>query len=115
MGRIEYIAYPPTSFPVRDFLVLEQLPVAPTDRVCEIGVGSGETTARLARRCGHITGFEISASTVETLRYLEGRHPNLELVVADAVDGERLARYDHQFTRLVSCDTLEHVTDPGAF
>jgi len=115
MSKVEYIAYPPTSFPLRDLLVLEHFPIGLDDHLCEIGVGSGATAARFARRCAHVTGFEISASTVDLLRYLEVRHLNLDLVVADAVNTDSLERYQHRFTRLLSCDTLEHVTDPGAF
>src|SRR6266545_4854867 len=115
MARIEFVPYPPTSFPYRDLLVLEQLPLERDHRVCEIGVGSGETTARLARMCAGVTGFEISAPTVEALRYLEKRHPNLHLVSADVTDDEALGSYAGQFDRLVSCDTLEHVPDPAGY
>jgi SAM-dependent methyltransferase len=115
MAKIDYVPFPPTSFPHRDLLVLEQLPLGPADRVCELGVGAGGTTARLARRCGAVTGFEISADAVRALRPLERRYPNLELVVADVTDVDGLARWAGGFTRLVSCDTVEHVPDPAEF
>ena len=112
---IEFVPYPPTSFPYRDLLVLEQIRVEPHHRVCEIGVGSGATTARLARMCADVTGFEISPPTVEALRYLEKRQPNLHLVAADITDDEALADYAGGFDRALSCDTLEHVPDPAGF
>lgn len=112
MARIEFVPYPPTSFPFRDLLVLEQVPLKAQDRVGEIGVGSGATTARLARMCADVTGFEISTPTVEALRYLEKRHSNLHLVTADITDEEALAAYAGKFDRVISCDTLEHVPDP---
>jgi SAM-dependent methyltransferase len=115
MDQIDFVPYPPTSFPYRDLLVLEQLPVRSQDRVCEIGLGSGETAARLARISAEVTGFEISAPTVEALRYLERRHPNLHLVQADATDLDQLAGHAGRFDRALSCDTLEHVPDPAAF
>ena len=115
MTRIDYVAQPPTSFPFRDLLVLERLGVGPDDDVCEIGVGSGATTARLARLCASITGFEISAPTLDALRYLERRHANLRFVVADVTAPDALVPYAGAFTTLVSCDTLEHVVDPAAF
>ena len=115
MARIEFVPYPPTSFPYRDLLVLEQLPLGAGDRVCEIGVGSGETTARLARMCSEVTGFEISGPTVEALRYLEQRHGNLRLVTADVTEEEVLQGHAGSFDRAVSCDTLEHVADPAGF
>ena len=115
MARIAFVPYPPTSFPYRDLLVLEQLSLDPAHRVCEVGVGSGETTARLARLCAEVTGFEISAPTVGALGYLEKRHRNLRLVAADITDAEALADYSGRFDRLLSCDTLEHVPDPAGF
>ena len=115
MNRIEFLPYPPTSFPYRDLLVLELLRFGAADRVCEIGVGSGGTTARLARICGHVTGFDVSAPSVEALRYLEKRHRNLELVVADITQPTSIGAYERKFTHVVSCDTLEHVADPAAF
>jgi SAM-dependent methyltransferase len=115
MARIEFVPYPPTSFPYRDLLVLEQLALRSEHRVCEIGIGSGGTTVRLARMCADVTGFEISTPTVEALRYLERRHRNLHLVTADITDDEALAAYAGGFDRLLSCDTLEHVPDPAGF
>ena len=115
VSEIEFVPYPPTSFPYRDLLVLEHIRVEPHHRVCEIGVGSGATTARLARMCADVTGFEISGPTVQALRYLEKRQPNLHLVAADITDDEALADYAGRFDRALSCDTLEHVPDPGGF
>jgi SAM-dependent methyltransferase len=114
-ARIDFIPYPPTSFPFRDLLVLEQLPLGVSDTVCEIGVGSGGTTARLAKLCASVVGFEISNATVDALRYLEKRHPNLRFVVADITASEEIGRFSGSFTRAIACDTLEHVTDPTAF
>ena len=115
MARIEFVPYPPTSFPYRDLLVLEQLALRSEHRVCEIGIGSGGTTVRLARMCADVTGFEISTPTVEALRYLEKRHHNLHLVTADITDDDALAAHAGKFDRLLSCDTLEHVPDPAGF
>jgi SAM-dependent methyltransferase len=113
--RLEFVAYPPTSFPLRDLLVLERIPLSSRDRVCEVGVGSGGTTARLARLCSEVTGFEISEKTVDALHYLEDRHENLRFVVADITEDAALTRFAGRYTRLIACDTLEHVRDPAAF
>ena len=98
MSRIEFIPYPPTAFPYRDLLVLERLDLTPSDRVCEIGVGSGGTTARLAKLCSEVVGFEISRPTVEAIRYLESRHPNLRFVVSDVTEAGALGPYAGRFT-----------------
>jgi SAM-dependent methyltransferase len=115
MSRVAFIPYPPTAFPFRDLLVLERLPLSAGDRVCEIGVGSGGTTARLAKICKEVVGFETSARAVQALRYLEGLHPNLRFVVADITEPAACAPYAGHFTKLIACDTLQHVRDPRAF
>jgi SAM-dependent methyltransferase len=115
MSRIDFVPFPPTSFPFRDLLVLEQLPLTGSDNVCEIGVGSGATTARLAKICASVTGFEISAETITELRYLERRYSNLRFVVGDITRPADVRPYEGAFTRVIACDTLEHVSDPPAF
>lgn len=115
MARIDFVPFPPTSFPFRDLLVLEQLSLSTRDTVCEIGVGSGGTTARLAKICAQVTGFEISGGTIEQLRYLEDRFRNLHFVVGDITIPEQVRPYEGAFTRVIACDTLEHVNDPAAF
>ncbi len=112
---LAYLPYPPTSLPLRDLLLLEQVPLDADDVVCEVGVGSGHTTARLARACRAVVGLEISAPTVESLRYLERRHTNLTLLAADVTDGAALRVVEGRFSLVVSADTLEHVADPAGF
>jgi SAM-dependent methyltransferase len=112
---IDFVAYPPTSFPLRDLLVLEQLDLGPTDNVCEIGVGSGATSARLARLCASVTGFDISAAALEALEYLGERHHNLALHVADATQPDSFVAFARSFSHVVSCDTLEHIDDPARY
>lgn len=112
---LSFSAYPPTSFPLRDLLVIHHLGAKRDDTVCEIGIGSGGTTARLAKHVGRVVGFEISEPTVRALRYLEARHPNLELVHADITKDDDTRSYEGAFTRAIACDTLEHVEDPAAF
>ena len=115
MKPVPFVSYPPTSFPFRDLLVFEQLPLHEGHRICEVGIGSGGTTARLARSCAEVVGLEISAPTVEALRYLEERHPNLRLRVGDITKPECLAGLEGSFDELVSCDTLEHVDDAAGY
>ncbi len=115
MTRIDFVPFPPTSFPFRDLLVLEQLSLGARDTVCEIGVGSGGTTARLAKLCAQVTGFEISGGTIAELRYLEDRFSNLRFVVGDITIPEQVRPFEGAFTRVIACDTLEHVSDPAAF
>jgi SAM-dependent methyltransferase len=114
-AALDFFAYPPTSFPLRDLLVLHHVALGPSDVVCEIGVGSGGTSVRLAKRSRRVVGFEISEPVVKALGYLEQRHPNLRFVHADITRPEDTESHRGAFTRAVACDTLEHVEDPRAF
>ena len=119
--RVRYLPYPPSSLPVRDMFVLENVPFNRQTRLMEIGVGSGETCARLAHDCGEVVGVDVSRRTVEALSYLEERYSNLKLICIDAgtagrVDGIAVPAWGGcGFDIAVSCDTLEHVDDPAAF
>lgn len=111
-NRLRYLPYPPTSLPIRDLFVLEHVSFSKETRLMEIGVGCGETTARLAIECGAVTGVDVSESAIKALAYLKRRFENLELVCADAASDVNL---QEQFDVIVSCDTLEHVNAPERF
>jgi SAM-dependent methyltransferase len=115
MIRIDYVPFPPTSFPFRDLLLLEQMPIAPNERICEVGIGSGGTCARLARLDCSVTGLDVSTKAIEAVRDLEAREPGLEFHTADITRSADLAPFCGTFDTVVSCDTLEHVADPRAF
>ena len=80
MNRLQYLAYPPTSLPIRDLFVLEHIDLNDDSNVLEIGVGCGETTVRLAKVCRHVVGVDISAETLAKLAYLEDPVPGMKLV-----------------------------------
>src|SRR5690606_40635944 len=48
--------------------LLQALAIEPTDRVLEVGTGSGYLTACLARLAGHVTSVEYYADFVEAAR-----------------------------------------------
>jgi protein-L-isoaspartate(D-aspartate) O-methyltransferase len=77
--------------------MLQELTVKPTDRVLEIGTGSGYMTALLARRAAHVTSIELnpafSAQAAERLAAHDIRNVTLE--VGDGARGwGRNAPYD---------------------
>jgi len=77
--------------------MLQELTVKPTDRVLEIGTGSGYMTALLARRAAHVTSVELnpafSAQAAERLAAHDIRNVTLE--VGDGARGwGRNAPYD---------------------
>ena len=77
--------------------MLQALQVAPTDRVLEVGTGSGFVTALLARLGGHVTSVEIHDSLQSGARAKLAAHAieNVDLYSGDASHGwERSAPYD---------------------
>ena len=67
--------------------VLERLPLAGTERVLDIGCGTGRLTAEIAERlpAGRVVGVDSSVAMLETAsQWLRERSPGTHLVLADA-------------------------------
>lgn len=85
------------SQPSIQALYLQVLAIAPTDRVLEIGTGTGYQTALLAELAGHVYSVErireLSMQAREILDRL--RYTNVALLVGDGTVGwSRYAPYD---------------------
>jgi protein-L-isoaspartate(D-aspartate) O-methyltransferase len=83
--------------PKMEARVLQELSVRRTDRVLEIGTGSGYLTALLARRAAQVCSVEIKPALAEFGRRNLERHgaDNLTLELGDAARGwPRHAPYD---------------------
>jgi protein-L-isoaspartate(D-aspartate) O-methyltransferase len=77
--------------------MLQELAVKPTDRILEVGTGSGYMTALLAKRGAHVTSVEINPaySAVAAARLSAHGIANITLEVGDAVRGwSKSAPYD---------------------
>jgi protein-L-isoaspartate(D-aspartate) O-methyltransferase len=77
--------------------MLQELTVKPTDRVLEIGTGSGYMTALLARRAAHVTSVEVNAaySALAAQRLAAHDIRNITLEIGDGSRGwTRQAPYD---------------------
>ncbi|HXU43521.1 MAG TPA: protein-L-isoaspartate O-methyltransferase [Burkholderiales bacterium] len=77
--------------------VLQELGIHKTDRVLEVGTGSGYLTALLAHRCAQVCSVEIDPALAEFGRRNLERHgvDNALLEVGDAAHGwDRHAPYD---------------------
>ena len=77
--------------------MLQELTVKPTDRVLEIGTGSGYLTALLARRSAHVTSVEINPAFSKLAAERLAAHDirNVTLEVGDGARGwSRNAPYD---------------------
>lgn len=73
--------------PKMEARVLQDLRLAPHERVLEIGTGSGYFTALLARSAAAVQSVEIDAATAERARAHLTDYGNIEVVVGDGARG----------------------------
>jgi trans-aconitate methyltransferase len=67
----------------------------PGERILDLGCGTGDLTAELARLGVETTGIDFSASMIEQAR---AKHPGLEFTVADATAYRSPRRFDGVFS-----------------
>jgi SAM-dependent methyltransferase len=115
MTRIAFLPQPPSALPLSDLLLLEQLQLRLGLRVCAIGIGDGETAARIAGLCSQVTGFEACPESLASLGYLERLYPNLRLIAADVTDERTLRMHAGGYDCAISCDRLHAASEPAAF
>jgi protein-L-isoaspartate(D-aspartate) O-methyltransferase len=82
--------------PKMEARVLQELMLQTTDRVLEIGTGSGYLTALMASKVGEVTSVEIDAATAAEARSKLARHgfSNVRVEVGDGSRGFGSDRYD---------------------
>jgi len=82
--------------PKMEARVLQELMVQSSDRVLEIGTGSGYLTALLASEAGDVTSVEIDAATAADARAKLARHgyTNVRVEVGDGARGFGNEAYD---------------------
>ena len=119
MKSPSYFARPLATVAPRDLLLLQFLEPKPTDVTLEIGTGSGSSLFRLAEAVAALHSLDISVGTIERLRpfFAKARGPlqSVQLFVADFCQPDAAAHLPTRYDLIFSCDTLEHVADPGAF
>ena len=74
--------------PVLEGRVLQALELSPSDRVIEIGTGSGYLTACLASLCGHVTSVDLHEDFTAAAgqRLAAAGIANVTLVTGEAID-----------------------------
>jgi trans-aconitate 2-methyltransferase len=93
--------------------VLERLPLEGSERVLDIGCGTGRVTAELAARIprGRTVGLDRSASMLQTARsWLREHAPTAQLVLADAA----ALPFRRAFDAVFSTATFHWVPDHAA-
>ncbi len=91
------------------------LDIAPTDRVIDLGCGTGRHVLELSKQPADIIGADISRNDIRAGRYLleimRRRHEVKARVHWLQTAGERLPFKDGAFDRVICTETLEHVDD----
>lgn len=75
-----------------------------TDRVLEIGCGSGLGSLFLGQHCAKVTGLDVKESEIAEARSIN-RRSNVDFLVADLFDLDPSLQYD----AVVSLDVIEHM------
>jgi SAM-dependent methyltransferase len=119
MPRLPYFARPLATVAPRDLLLLESLPIRPTDTALEVGTGSGSSLLRLAGSVAVMHGVDVSEATVERLRRalakIRGPARDVQLFTLDFCDPMAASRLPTRYDLIFSCDAVEHVPRPGPF
>ena len=95
------------SWDGQEFLDLMELD--PSKDVLEIGVGTGRLAAKTAGQCGHLTGIDLSAKTVERARENLRPYPNISLICDDFLTCQFAETFDVVYSSL----TMMHFRDKG--
>jgi SAM-dependent methyltransferase len=80
----------------------------PGDRALDLGCGTGELTAELARAGASAVGVEVAEAAIQRAR---ANHPSLDFRLAP-IDG-RLPFEDAEFDLVWCSEVIEHVADTG--
>lgn len=117
MNTVPYFPRPLATVAPRDLLLAERLGLKRTDMVLEIGTGSGSSLFRLAPAVSAYHGVDIAQQPVERLRREVQRQglENVDFFVRDFCRPGAAATLPCQYDVVFSCDTLEHVEQPGQF
>jgi phosphatidylethanolamine/phosphatidyl-N-methylethanolamine N-methyltransferase len=101
--------YGPTLHPGR-LQAIQRMGIAPTDRVLEVGVGTGINLALYPRECA-VTGVDYTASMLEKARERVAEHgmTNVRLLEMDAAD---LKFADDSFDIVYAPYVISVVSDP---
>ena len=117
--RLPYFARPLATVAPRDLLLFELLELSPPDSLLESGIGTGSSMMRLAPRVSRVHGADVAGGAVERLKgalqRTNGRTRSMEVFVQDFCADDLPEAFHQRYDVVFSCDTVEHVPEPGRF
>ncbi|MBI2029798.1 hypothetical protein HYT02_05250 [Candidatus Gottesmanbacteria bacterium] len=117
--RLEQLRIEPNQNLGQHFLVDEQSlnlltqSVSPNTTVIEIGAGVGQITQLLAKKAKKVFAIEIDRRYKPILSGIAGQHPNIEIIIADAlkVNFEDIIGKDFKDVQIIA-NLPYHITEP---
>ena len=88
---------------------LEALELSPTDRLLDVGCGTGAASRAAAETGASVLGVDLSPEMVKEAKTLAGTRENLAFEVADV---EHLPFPDGRFTAVLCSNAFHHYPDP---
>ena len=85
--------------------LLEFVPEDKTQKILDLGCGTGVLTAELAQRGGYVLGIDGSSEMIETAKHT---YPSLDFEVMDALKMSYLQQWDVVFSNAVFHWILDH-------
>jgi trans-aconitate methyltransferase len=86
--------------------LIDLLDPQPTERILDLGCGTGHLTAQIAERSHEVIGLDSSPSMIALARQ---NYPRLKFILADA----RTFIFDEPFDKVFSNAALHWIPDPG--
>lgn len=94
-------------------VIRNSLDFGPDDSVLEVGTGTGYISFKLRKKVREVVAIDISSPTIYVLNIYAKHKSNLRFENYDVYDEKFAAAYRGYFTKAVSTDVVEHVSDPG--